>query len=93
MCEQDDDLGKTAGRAPIGSEELDFFSTLKEEDDAPAPEKRSGIAEPSQAAWAEVDVRGSDRSARSRRVWVMVIVLVSTLVVAACAWLLLAGGR
>jgi hypothetical protein len=95
MCEDDDDLGKTPGRAPIGQEELGFFSTLKVDDDHDEKprESRSGIAEPSASGWAEVDAQQSVPATGSRRVMFVVIALIALTSLVACAWLLLAGGR
>jgi hypothetical protein len=85
MCEDDDDLGKTPGRAPIGQEELGFFSTLKVDDDPyeEPKERRAGIAEPSASGWAEVDAQQPDRCVRPRAgTWVAAISVVMILALA-----------
>jgi hypothetical protein len=91
MCHDDDDLGKTPGRAPIGQEELGFFSTLKvDEDDDEVPERRSGIAEPSASVWAEVDAQRSKPASGLRPGVVLWIVVISAVLILVCAGLLLA---
>jgi hypothetical protein len=94
MCDSDDDLGKTPGRAPIGQEELGFFSTLKADDeDRDPPERPSGVAEPSASGWAEVDARQSGSPTASRRGMFVVVALIALVSLVAFAWLLLASGR
>lgn len=92
MCELDDDLGKTPGRAPIGEEELGFFGTLQVDEDQGdvAPERRSGIAEPSSSGWAEVDAQKSEPTSKTRGGALLWIVVISAAVIILCAGLLLA---
>jgi len=91
MCENDDDLGKTPGRAPIGQEELGFFSNLRVEDeqDEEPRERRSGIAEPSASEWAEVDAQQSEAASGKRPGIAVGIAAISAVMILLCAGLLL----